>query len=133
MVSFVTFLSLKFWFHNFYILVPYQVFGKHKLGSFNIGQIGKTAFTAEFLTAPNTLERSWTPCLRNLLKMSNNRLKLKTNGHLSTKISHIFLAAVWFYYVKTLNYANFEVLAVLYYERWSIFSFVVRWGSHFYM
>ena len=39
----------------FYILVLYSVFGKHKLGSSIIEPIGKTAFTAEFLTAANTL------------------------------------------------------------------------------
>ena len=44
------------WFqYLFYILVLYSVFGKHKLGSSIIDQIGKTACIAEFLTVANTL------------------------------------------------------------------------------
>ena len=39
----------------FYILVLYWVFEKHKLGNSTIDQIGKTAFTAEFLTVSNNV------------------------------------------------------------------------------
>ena len=56
MFAFLTFLTFKFHFTiHFYILVLYSVFGKHKLGSSIIDQIGKTVFTAEFLTVANTL------------------------------------------------------------------------------
>ena len=55
MFVFITFLTFKFSFHYFYILVLHAVFGKHRFGSSAIGQIGKTAFTAEFLTVANTL------------------------------------------------------------------------------
>ena len=40
----------------FYILILWKVFGKYKLGSSTIDQIGKTAFAAEFLTVANTLD-----------------------------------------------------------------------------
>ena len=45
----------KFWFHYFYILLLYEVFGKHKLGNSTIGQIGETMFITEFLIVANTL------------------------------------------------------------------------------
>ena len=54
MLVFVTFLTFKFWFHYFYILILYKVFGKHRLGSSTIGKFGKTAFTTECLTVANT-------------------------------------------------------------------------------
>ena len=52
----------------FYILVLYWVFEKHKLGNSTIDQIGKTAFTAEFLTVSNNVIyiyiyiQSWKQC-----------------------------------------------------------------------
>ena len=52
---FLTFLSFKFWFHYFHILVYYSIFGKHELGNCIIDQTGSTAFTTEFLTVANTL------------------------------------------------------------------------------
>ena len=52
-VVFLTFLILTI---CFYILVLYSVvYGKHKLGSSIIDQIGKTAFTVVFLSVANTL------------------------------------------------------------------------------
>ena len=53
MFVFVTFLTFKYLFHYFYIFVLYLVFGKRKLRSSTIGQIGKTAFTAEILHVDN--------------------------------------------------------------------------------
>ena len=54
MLVFATFLTFKFWFHYFYILILSKVFGKHRLGSSTIGKFGKTAFTTECLTVANT-------------------------------------------------------------------------------
>ena len=53
MFSFLTFPTFNFSFH---LLLLYSVFGKHKLGSSVIDQIGNTAFTAEFFTVANTLK-----------------------------------------------------------------------------
>ena len=52
---FLSFLTIKFWFHCFYIVVLYEIFGKPKLGSVTFDQFGKTALTAELLTVGNTL------------------------------------------------------------------------------
>ena len=46
--AFLTSLTFIFWFHYLFLH-----FGKYKLGSSTIGKIGKTAFTAEFVTVGN--------------------------------------------------------------------------------
>ena len=72
MFAFLTFLTLNFDFTiYFYISLLYSVFGKDKLGSSIIDQIGKTAFTAEFLTIANTLQYifKWFFISQNLIKI----------------------------------------------------------------
>ena len=54
MFAFLLFSLLCFDFTN-YLHILYSAFGKHNVGSSIIDQIGKTAFTVEFLTVANTL------------------------------------------------------------------------------
>ena len=56
------------WFHYFYILVLYSIFGK-RIGKFTIGQIGKTTFNTEFFTVTNTLPVNMTNSIQQSSKL----------------------------------------------------------------
>ena len=62
----------------------------------------------------------------------NVSLLVEPNGHFSSQLKLVafsgtgtrYFFIVWFYYVKTYLYANFEAISVFYYEHSSIYSTV---------